>query len=327
MKKKLFFGLFLLIGLFSSCGTLDVATEHSSRAQYIRGGDLIGEDKIAKIDVDFSRRIHATSNWQATKSAAREEAEHMAIRENQIDVVVDPIWKYTISPVFSRADGAPWHFAYKAELLGYAGMYKKAISPEEMIQQLKEVDMETIEKYKLLTDPNYQPYAQPEDNSVNGSIILNGTGGNFAPVSFNPSTLNVEDSKSLVVKPIEEIKPTKQKDYFKVGTQKIKAGKAFVGMGTPILTAGIVSWIYGDIYLDRHRSDWNHGSYDQERKLYQAYDALVAGISLFGIGLAFEVIGIPCWCAGKKDIKRVNGEALTFNYQVAPTGVGLALNF
>ena len=307
MKKKLFFGLFLLIGLFSSCGTLDVATEHSSRAQYIRGGDLIGEDKIAKIDVDFSRRIHATSNWQATKSAAREEAEHMAIRENQIDVVVDPIWKYTISPIFSRADGAPWHFAYKAELLGYAGMYKKAISHEEMIQQLKEVDMETIEKYKLLTDPNYQPYAQPEDNSVNGSIILNGTGGNFAPVSFNPSTLNVEDSKSLVVKPIEEIKPTNQKDYFKVGKQKMNAGKVFVGMGTPTLLAGVACIVYDAV-------EGND-------------DALLAGICMAPIGAAFEIIGIPCWCVGKKDIKRAKGEPLTFNYQVTPTGVGFALNF
>ena len=322
MKKKLFFGLFLLIGLFSSCGTLDVATEHSSRAQYIRGGDLIGEDKIAKIDVDFSRRIHATSNWQATKSAAREEAEHMAIRENQIDVVVDPIWKYTISPIFSRADGAPWHFAYKAELLGYAGMYKKAISNEEMIQQLKEVDMETIEKYKLLTDPNYQPYAQPEDNSVQGSVILNGTERHFAPMSFTQTSLPIstapstptsakeEESKSLIVKPTsQDLKTFYPSTYFNyVGKQKMNAGKVFVGMGTAALLAGLACIVYTEL-----------GEYNWEVEL--------AGLIMAPIGAAFEVIGIPCWCVGKKDIKRANGEALTFNYQVAPTGVGLALNF
>ena len=316
MKKKLFFGLFLLIGLFSSCGTLDVATEHSSRAQYIRGGDLIGEDKIAKIDVDFSRRIHATSNWQATKSAAREEAEHMAIRENQIDVVVDPIWKYTISPIFSRADGAPWHFAYKAELLGYAGMYKKAISHEEMIQQLKEVDMETIEKYKLLTDPNYQPYAQPEDNSVQGSVILNGEGGCFESISFEkspqvtPSTSSKENLKSLVVKPTTKNLGTfYPSTYFNyVGKQKMNAGKVFVGMGTATLLAGLACIVYTEL-----------GEYNWEVEL--------AGLIMAPIGAAFEVIGIPCWCVGKKDIKRAKGEPLTFNYQVAPTGVGFALNF
>ena len=316
MKKKLFFGLFLLIGLFSSCGTLDVATEHSSRAQYIRGGDLIGEDKIAKIDVDFSRRIHATSNWQATKSAAREEAEYMAIRENQIDVVVDPIWKYTISPIFSRADGAPWHFAYKAELLGYAGMYKKAISHEEMIQQLKEVDMETIEKYKLLTDPNYQPYAQPEDNSVQGSVILNGEGGCFESISFEkspqvtPSTSSKENLKSLVVKPTTQNLGTfYPSTYFNyVGKQKMNAGKVFVGMGTATLLAGLACIVYTEL-----------GEYNWEVEL--------ASLIMAPIGAAFEIIGIPCWCVGKKDIKRAKGEPLTFNYQVAPTGVGLALNF
>ena len=322
MKKKLFFGLFLLIGFFSSCGTLDVATEHSSRTQFIRGGDLIGEDKIAKIDVDFSRRIHATSNWQPTKNAAREEAEHMAIRENQIDVVVDPIWKYTISPIFSKADGAPWHFAYKAELLGYAGMYKKAISNEEMIQQLKEVDMETIEKYKLLTDPNYQPYAQPEDNSVQGSVILNGTERHFAPMSFTQTSLPIstapstptsakeEESKSLIVKPTsQDLKTFYPSTYFNyVGKQKMNTGKVFVGMGTPTLLAGLACIVYTEL-----------GEYNWEVEL--------AGLIMAPIGAVFEVIGIPCWCVGKKDIKRANGEALTFNYQVAPIGVGLALNF
>ena len=88
----------------------------------------------------------------------------------------------------------------------------------------------------------------------------------------------------------------------------MNTGKVFVGMGTPTLLAGLACIVYTEL-----------GEYNWEVEL--------AGLIMAPIGAVFEVIGIPCWCVGKKDIKRANGEALTFNYQVAPTGVGLALNF
>lgn len=298
--------------VLTSCGVTN-NNSFTSRSRYIEGGRIKEQPKAAEIDVDFSMRVTAQSDWQPTKSAARTEAEHKAITEYGIDIVVEPIWKFTASPVFSRKDGAPWYPCYKAELVGFAGKYRKTLTTEERILQLQDIDMETIEKYKLLTDPNfknvyYQPEPQqPADNSVKGSVIIQG--GLGAPVS---AVAPVTNQQSLVVKPIsQQPKPTKEIDHYKRATNAVKAGKAFFSVGTIALAIGGAMAIAS--MVDPEEDGWGVH--------------FTAGWTTATAGLGFDIIGISCWAGGAKKLKTANNSDLTFNYQVAPTGVNLALKF
>lgn len=311
MKHSLMTALLLVTTMvvLTGCGVTN--NSFTARSRYIEGGRIKEQPKAAEIDVDFSQRVTAQSDWQTSKSAARTEAEHKAVTEYGIDLVVEPIWKYTTSPLFSRQGGAPWYTCYKAELVGFAGKYRKTLSTEERILQLQDIDLETIEKYKLLTDPDfkdvyYQPEPQPDDNSVKGSVIIQGGVG--APVS---SVVPITNQRSLVVKPTPgQPKPVKEIDYYRRGTNKVKTGKAFFSMGMITIAAGSALAIYGAVPVDNQDGDF-----------------ITAGCMMVAAGGALDIIGIPCWIAGAKDLQRANNSNLTFNYQVAPMGINLALKF
>ncbi len=329
LRTALFLATATLV--LSGCGVTN-SNSFTARSRYIEGGRIKEQPKAAEIDIDFSTRVTATSGWQITKSAARAEAEHKAILEYGIDLVVEPIWKYTASPVFSRTDEAPWYPCYKAELVGFAGKYRKTLTTEEQIQQLQNIDMETIEKYKLLTDPEfkdvyYQSESQPADNSVKGSVIISGGLGLPVPTTtVAPSTTKT----SLVVQPTpSKTKPVKQIDYYKRGTTKVKTGQAFFGMGVAFIAAGFSSLIASEILYNKGQdisitdNRWN----ERQSYINRGNEAFKSMIAFFCIGGAFEIIGIPCWAVGAHELKNAKNPNLSLNYQVAPTGVNLALNF
>lgn len=332
MKKKLLVASLLMVWLLSSCGVVSNTTTYSGRTRYVAGGSIMERSQTTEVDVDFSHRVSAISSWQASKSAAREEAAHQAIVNNQIDVVVEPIWKYTYSPMFKKTDGAPWYPCYKAELVGYAGHYKKATSFREELQQLKEVDMETIEKFQMLYDPDFPELyydskkPAPKENTeptYNGSVILNGAVG--VPVSLhggygagNASYMGAQPAKSMVVKPAQSLKKVNAVSQYEKGNHLVKAGKAFVGLGTISLALGLVTLIPGAKEL-KYMNDKNyHGT---------EFHYIIA-TSALGIGGFFEVLGAGMWAGGNAKIRQANSaQALNLNYQVSPAGVHLALQF
>ncbi len=315
LRTALFLATATLV--LSGCGVTN-SNSFTARSRYIEGGRIKEQPKAAEIDIDFSTRVTATSGWQITKSAARAEAEHKAILEYGIDLVVEPIWKYTASPVFSRTDEAPWYPCYKAELVGFAGKYRKTLTTEEQIQQLQNIDMETIEKYKLLTDPEfkdvyYQSESKPADNSVKGSVIISGGLGLPVPTTtVAPSTTKT----SLVVQPTpSKTKPVKQIDQYKSSKNKVKAGKAFFSIGTTCLAMSFCTGIAYDVQ--------KYGFNEDDR----AFDLFVSTHILASFGVLCNIIGIPCWAVGAHELKNAKNPNLSLNYQVAPTGVNLALNF
>ena len=333
---------FLATLLLSSCGVFTGSTTYSDRTRYVTGSTIKERAKSTEVDVDFSRRVTSVSSWQASKSAARAEAVHQAIVENQIDVVVDPIWKYTYSPMFNREGGAPWQPRYKAELVGYAGMYKNAVSFQEELEQLKDVDMETIEKYRLLNDPSFPEVYYNKDKctdgqqepSINGSVIFNGAVTDV-PVSYNRGWQDFETksepAKSLVVKPAKKEDTPAQGTNglfgmfsvlpgngnaltslppFEQGQQKVKIGKGFVGVGTTFAGIGLVGSLY-------------HGIADDEFSV-----GLGVSAGILGLGVIYDIVGLSYWVSGNKQIKTANmAQAIDLNYSVSPGGVSLAVSF
>lgn len=157
MKKFNFF-LLLLGVVLSGCS----AYQYSARQTNVARRSINTYEQMASIDVDYSKQVTATSNFHQTKKTAINEAEFLCIQENNIDVIVDPIYKVKRRPTGIRK--------YQAVVVGFAGMYK--VEPTA-IDKSKQYTMEEVEKYKLLTDPVFPKYYY--HNGMQGDCYYFGT--------------------------------------------------------------------------------------------------------------------------------------------------------
>jgi len=102
--------------LMSSC----VSYKHSYRMSDV-GDTRVSVDGpyVADLDIDFTKVIKATSRKHVTAGMAKEEAYYNAILQNNVHVVVDPIYSVrTVRTLFGAKS--------TAEITGFSGMYKNA---------------------------------------------------------------------------------------------------------------------------------------------------------------------------------------------------------
>lgn len=115
MKKLLLLTCALAL-LMSSC----VSYKHSYRMSDV-GDTRVSVDGpyVADLDIDFTKVIKATSRKHVTAGMAKEEAYYNAILQNNVHVVVDPIYSVrTVRTLFGAKS--------TAEVTGFSGMYKNA---------------------------------------------------------------------------------------------------------------------------------------------------------------------------------------------------------
>lgn len=181
MKKKylliLAIGTLIIIGN-SGCSSTESFT---SRNINVNNRDIQQEYLSLEVKVDFNTQVSATSKiLHDSKRSALEESYYNCLKSNNIDVVVDPIYKITKYPIFAPREGeksSVIKVQYKAEIYGYGGKYIKTSTVNEEIGDLKEVNLDDVIKYKLITDPNfsnsYNKAPQiifPEFNGVTPSV-------------------------------------------------------------------------------------------------------------------------------------------------------------
>lgn len=144
MKGFKIYGFLLAILLFTSCSTY----QYTSRQVKVNREDIVNRQQGVDIDVDYTRTVTATSDYHITKQEALKEAEFKCLKENKIDVIVDPIVEY-------KKNNFRIKRRFKATIIGFVGTYKEApIS----VDATKGYSREEIENYKLLTDPNFPQY-------------------------------------------------------------------------------------------------------------------------------------------------------------------------
>lgn len=108
------FSLFSLV-LMTSCSSF----KSTSRISEIKERDLSVTNKVAvDLNVDLNRVIRARSMKHSSVKAAKDEAYYKAIVDNQIHVLVDPIYSVESTGRFLIFGGKS-----TAEVIGYAGMY------------------------------------------------------------------------------------------------------------------------------------------------------------------------------------------------------------
>ena len=286
--------------LMCSCHTYT----YTSRSRKVNQRNISEAHLTAQLNVDFTKTVEGTSTTHHSIRAAKKNAEYNAITSNKIDVLVDPIFKVTRSS-FNK---------YMATVIGYAGYFKGTKTDKEIVQEMEDVSVETIEKYKLLNDPSFAPIyykAKSSNESKNNGSISNSY-VSFGTLGYNSSrfgTMSNGMERSLVVEPISNGYDPELAKLLKWGQKEVVIGKSLVSIGVPVFAAGFALSITGFCYGRAYPEIWAPG--------------IVMGI----VGGSATVLGGCYWHQGKLDIESVQGEMLTFNYQVAPTGIRLALNF
>jgi hypothetical protein len=134
MKIKIFLMIaIVLIG--SSCSQ----KSYTYRSTTISNPNVLVTDLVVDIDTDFSKRIISNSTIRKTLKEAKDEAYYKAIVENNIDIVVDPIFEIT-------------HFGkkFQVKLTGFGAKYTNPRTKIEAIKELKTVDTTDVRKYQML---------------------------------------------------------------------------------------------------------------------------------------------------------------------------------
>jgi hypothetical protein len=156
MKKILFGGIFAIALIFSGCSSY----QYTARQTNVIRENITMSPTIVDVRPDYEKRIEVTSNWCKTEKEAMDECRYSAIINNQIDVVVDPIFK-----VERRKGHGPKK--YKATLTGFAGYYTNSRTLFEDIERLKNFSREDIEKYLILQNPEVLKYMNKQGDVVN----------------------------------------------------------------------------------------------------------------------------------------------------------------
>lgn len=133
----------LLMCLFASCSS---SYFYTSRQVKINKKDLNSKNQYVAIQVDYTQTVSATSDYVSSKSEAMSQAEYSCLNKHQADVLVDPIYSFEYNKYKKK---------WKVTVMAFVGRYETAV---EGVEAMKNIDIVDIEKYKLLTDPNFLQY-------------------------------------------------------------------------------------------------------------------------------------------------------------------------
>ncbi len=130
--------------------------QYTSRQINVEKQDIILSPTIVDVKVDYSKRVNETSKRCKTQQEAMEEARYLAVTNNQIDIVVDPIVK--VERRLRR---------YQVTLTGFAGYYVNSRSLYDDIRQTKDLSREDIKKYFMIHRPETLRYMNEKGEVVN----------------------------------------------------------------------------------------------------------------------------------------------------------------
>lgn len=157
---------------FASCSRTFYS--YTSRSEKIKSVELQATKTLVDIDVDFKHRVTAESDWCFTEQEARNEAQYKAVTTGGADIIVDPIFRTERRTKEEKG--------FKVYVTGYAGFYTNPRPAIQDIQQLKDVDMENIEKHILLNHPEMLPQLRKASES-NSNVTVNNYAETATPAS------------------------------------------------------------------------------------------------------------------------------------------------
>lgn len=138
--KKLIVPILSVSFLFS-CSS----TSYTYRSVDISKDEVLAQQVIVDVKLDLKNKITSTSSKRSSADEAIDEAYYKAIADNNIDVVVDPIFevKTTDKVLFFGGKST-------AKLTGFGAKYDNARNKVDAVKELKTIDTTDIEKFNSL---------------------------------------------------------------------------------------------------------------------------------------------------------------------------------
>ncbi len=137
--KKIILSIFM-VGALVSCKTFS----HSSRNIALENKDVKANTFVLETVPDFSKKVKGSSTKKHTaEKSAKEEAYFNAIIDNNVDVLIDPIYSVTTTKKMLLFFGGK----SEATVYGYAGFYKNPKSLKQVQQE--ELDQKVLDLEKL----------------------------------------------------------------------------------------------------------------------------------------------------------------------------------
>lgn len=169
------------IVLLSSCSS----TNYTYRDNFIQDKPVITSEVVVDVKLDVNKKVESTSSKRKTVELAKNEAYYKAITENNIDVVVDPIFEVKTSDKILFFGGRS-----TAKLKGFAGYYVNPRTKVEAIKELKLVDTLDIHKYNNI----YMGIPFPVINKI--KVITENAKVKSSTVSLNSGMQSVVPNKT-----------------------------------------------------------------------------------------------------------------------------------
>jgi hypothetical protein len=146
MKKIILFSIASL-GLLSlnSCKSVG----YSYRAVDVNKKNIITQEVVVDVKLDLKNKISSTSSKRKSIDEAIDEAYYKAIVDNNIDVVVDPIFEVTTTDKILFFGGKT-----VAKLTGFGARYENPRNKLEAVKELKTIDTTDVEKFERLYGEN-----------------------------------------------------------------------------------------------------------------------------------------------------------------------------
>lgn len=151
MKKNIFTFVAVIIAvlLFTSCKSVS----YQARNVDVINRNIVSSPTVVDINVDLTKRVSYSDQYfvkypqaigkNQVEECALQAARYNCIMQNNIDVVVDPVYKIS----FKGKNKA------KIELTGIAGYYKDPRSIYNDVKSFEKIDMETVKKYLYFNNP------------------------------------------------------------------------------------------------------------------------------------------------------------------------------
>ena len=144
MFKRYLYILTLVFALYS-CSV----TKHTYRDVQVNKKNIITDDVVVDVKVDITKPIKSSSSKRNSEDDARNEAYFKAITENNIDLVIDPIFEVSTSGKFLFFGGKS-----VAKLSGFAGYYSNPRNKRDVVKELQAIKIQDVESFEKLYFPN-----------------------------------------------------------------------------------------------------------------------------------------------------------------------------
>lgn len=156
MKTNFLLTITAVSAVLMSCSS----TTYSYRTATIPNKNIISNEVVVDVKLNLSSKIVATSSQRNSVEEAKEEAYYLAITQNNIDVLVDPIYEIQTSEKIFFFGGKS-----VAKITGFGANYINPRNKVEAINELNKTENSNINKFESLYPAN--------EKSTNSSIVPN----------------------------------------------------------------------------------------------------------------------------------------------------------